>query len=115
MTGVLACRVRWQPGGGVERLGARHQLGARHPRLATARPSRSDRCRGLGPDQATPLLGIFRVQQLAEGHIDVAGVAVERLPIGEGQLGALDDQVDEVGRVGLQRAQVVTRQQLELL
>ena len=51
----------------------------------------------------------------SSGHVDERRVAVERLAIGEGELGRLDDEVDVLGRVVAEPAEVVAGEERELL
>ena len=67
------------------------------PRRAAVRscPGRSSPSASVA-DQRAPLRRVVRRQQRVER--DVVGVAVPGLAVGEGELGALDDGVHEVGR-----------------
>ena len=67
--------------------------------------------RGLGADQSPAFGRVAGAEQVVEG--DVCGVAVPRLAVGERELRALGDQVDELGCPGLQVEPVEERQLLQ--
>ena len=54
--------------------------------------------RRLLADQRAPLVGVAAAQQRVERHVREGRVAVPRLAVGEGELRALDDGVDVLGR-----------------
>ncbi len=54
-------------------------------------------------------------EQAVERHVDEARVAVERLPVGERELRALDDRVDVLGRADAEGREVEPGEQGELL
>ena len=67
-----------------------------NPRRAPIRASRPELQGRLGAQQAPPLIGVSAGQQLGQGHVGEARVAVPGLAVGEGQLGRLHDLVHEL-------------------
>ena len=86
--------------------GGRGSRGSRPP--GAARPQLARR---LGADEPAPLVRVPGAEQIVERHV---AVAVPGLAVGEGELGALDDRVDEVRRPR-GRVEVEAFEQRELL
>src|SRR5439155_23803252 len=81
------------PGPGDDRLMAPDQH-ARGPAIRSARPQFE---RGPRADQLAPRIVVLRAEQGTHRYVDKIGVAVPGLAVGEGELGAFDDGMDEVG------------------
>jgi hypothetical protein len=71
--------------------------------------------RGLVADECAALVVVCGRQQPVEWDVDEVGIAVERLAVGEGELGALGDGVDVFRGTEAHRLEVEARQQGELL
>ena len=63
------------------------------------------------PTRARRLVGVGRVEQAVDGHVEGGRVAVPGLPVGEGELGALGHRVDVAGAAEAHRRQVEALQQ----
>ncbi len=66
-------------------------------------------------NQLAPFGRVVVRQQQPERHRDELGIAVIPFAIGEGQLGALQVDVQVIGRVVAQGGEVITLEQLQVL
>src|SRR5215211_1268471 len=109
MASVAARRLADTGGNGV-RVAER-----RYPWFAAVRASRAQVRRGLLADQAAPLVGVAGAQQPLERDVDEARIAVPRLAVGERELRALDDGVDELSSHTVEQAHVEAVEERQLL
>src|SRR5262249_8471487 len=85
-----------------------------HHRAETLDRARTQFARGLVAYELAPLVVVGIRKERRHRHLGKVGIAVEFFAIGIGELGALDEEVDEIGadRIGAIESEALEQRQL---
>ena len=98
------------------RSGNRRLMAAdQHARLTSVRAAWAQFERGALADQLAPRIVVGGAEQGGHRHVDKIGVAVPRLAVGEGELGAFDDDMDKIRPERVEIVEIEALEQRQLL